>query len=101
MKNVGSIVVDIANTIALHDLPNRLAIIPTISLPRKRSSSSNGTYTCYENIYICNSERAVSQYVDKFHHLVVHLGRIDATGTRYVHVRSVPHGVNILIFSSY
>ena len=52
MKNVGSIVVDIANTIALHDLPNRLAIIPTISLPRKRSSSSNGTYTCYENIYM-------------------------------------------------
>ncbi len=73
MKNVGSIVVDMANTIALHDLPNRLAIIPTISLPRKRSSSSNGAYTFYENI--CNNERVVSQSVDKFHHLVVHFGR--------------------------
>jgi hypothetical protein len=50
MKKVGIKVVAMANTIALHDLPNRLAIIPTISLPRKRSSSSNGAYTYNNNI---------------------------------------------------
>lgn len=42
MKNVGMMVVAMASTMALQDLPNRLAIIPTISLPKKRSSSSNG-----------------------------------------------------------